>query len=77
MPNINLRLTEEEHRQLETWARDGRRSLQKEIIFRLFTDGGVATAAREHLDAQRIKESAARDIRLRNVEDPHFKPDFK
>ena len=37
MPNINLRLTDEQHAQLERWAHDGYRSIQKEIIFRLFT----------------------------------------
>ena len=36
MPNINLRLSPEEHEVLRTWAFEGRRSIQREIIFRLF-----------------------------------------
>lgn len=40
MPNINLRLTEEEHAQLFEWAHGSRRSLQREIVFRLF-DGAL------------------------------------
>ena len=44
MPKINLRLTDEQHAELEAWAKDGHRSLQKEIVFRLFsyapTNGG-------------------------------------
>ena len=38
MPNINLRLTDEEHEALRTWAFEGRRSIQREIIFRLFAN---------------------------------------
>ena len=40
MPNINLRLTELEHAELREWAHGSRRSLQREIVFRLF-DGAV------------------------------------
>lgn len=38
MPNINLRLTDEEHEALRVWALEGRRSIQREIIFRLFSE---------------------------------------
>ena len=37
MPNINLRLTDQEHAELTEWAFQGRRSIQKEIIWRLFS----------------------------------------
>lgn len=40
MPNINLRLTDSEHAELREWARGSRRSIQREIVFRLF-DGAV------------------------------------
>jgi hypothetical protein len=38
MPNINLRLTEEEHAALREWAHGSRRSIQREVIFRLFSE---------------------------------------
>lgn len=41
MPNINLRLTEEEHEELRAWAHGSRRSIQREIVFRLF-DGALS-----------------------------------
>lgn len=39
MPNINLRLSEEQHEQLRIWAFEQERSIQKEIIYRLFNGG--------------------------------------
>lgn len=43
MPTISLRLSEEQHEELKAWAHDGHRSVQKEIIWRLFTvEGGQA-----------------------------------
>ena len=36
MPSLNLRLSEEELEQLRQWAYGSRRSLQREIVFRLF-----------------------------------------
>ncbi len=36
MPTISIRLTEEEHAALKTWAHDSRRSIQKEAVYRLF-----------------------------------------
>lgn len=37
MPSINLRLTEEQHAELKRWACEDSRSVQREIIFRLFS----------------------------------------
>lgn len=37
MPTISLRMTEEQIEELREWARQGHRSLQKEIIWRLFS----------------------------------------
>jgi len=36
MPSINLRLTDAGLKRLRAWASDARRSVQKEIIWRLF-----------------------------------------
>lgn len=48
MPSINLRLSEEELGVLRVWARGSRRSLQREVVFRLFegalTERGEAVA---------------------------------
>ena len=88
MPSINLRLTEAEHDALRKWAFDGRRSLQREIIFRLF-DGRVHSGAavgqvavsssaddiREEEKAVHRAESSSRLERA--VPDSHFRPDFK
>ena len=38
MPSINLRLSETELEQLRQWAYGSRRSLQREIVFRLFQE---------------------------------------
>jgi len=78
MPSINLRLTEEQHAELERWAHDGHRSLQKEIIFRLFSMHHVSTrgGANQTLQA----DAQPRDTVTRTIvpaADPHFKPDFK
>jgi hypothetical protein len=47
MPNINLRLTSEEHEALRKWAYEGQRSLQREIIFRLFNGRHVTAGLSE------------------------------
>ncbi len=52
MPNINLRLTEDEHAELREWAQGSRRSIQREIVFRLF-DGAVTEGG-----AGRLKRTA-------------------
>lgn len=41
MPKVNLRLTDQELEQLQAWAKDGRRSLQKEIVYRLFRERAI------------------------------------
>jgi len=69
MPSINLRLTKEQHEALETWAHDGHRSLQKEIIFRLFTNASATDSFRH--------PAYVDDYRSRTDHYPHFKPDFK
>jgi len=43
MPTISLRLTDEEAEQLRRWAFEGKRSLQKEIVFRLFAERPYVT----------------------------------
>lgn len=55
MPSINLRMTQEQHEQLARWAEDGHRSLQKEIIRRLFAEAELFPEA---------------TIVLRSVDDP-------
>jgi hypothetical protein len=71
MPNINLRLTDEQHAALERWAKDGHRSLQKEIIWRLFVDPAFRRTNTVISDAQ------PRDVPTRTiVPDREAKPDF-
>lgn len=40
MPTISLRMTDEQHAELAEWAHQGHRSIQREIIWRLFTIEG-------------------------------------
>jgi hypothetical protein len=40
VPSLHVRLTAEQHTDLRRAARDNERSLQREIVFRLFRDGG-------------------------------------
>lgn len=47
MPTISLRLTDEQHAQLTAWAHDGERSVQKELIWRLFTQEHFASAVQQ------------------------------
>jgi hypothetical protein len=66
MPNINLRLTEEEHKALRTWAFEGRRSIQREIIFRLFASDlpshvKMTITEQENELTDYVKEQAGRD----------------
>ena len=63
MPTVSLRLTEEELAQLHAWAHDSRRSVQKEIIWRLFSNGPLNAAA---------GVPRAVDVQA----DEHFRPDF-
>ena len=87
MPKINLRLTDEQYAELERWANDGERSLQKEVIWRLFTQSHFATAV-EQMEKQATGEIRAmtkfKDATVTYETQPiiatpdeHFKPDFK
>ena len=71
MPNINLRLSDDEHAALVRAATGNRRSLQKEIISRLFPRRESVPArapSRVEADAQ------PRDVQARTID---VKPDFK
>ena len=60
MPTISLRLSEEELEQLRAWAHDGHRSLQKEIVWRLFTSSeGAGESAR---DVTASREASSDDL---------------
>lgn len=72
MPNINLRLTEAEHEQLQRWASASRRSLQKEIVHRLFRQ--PAPVGSRTAGAVVDADSQSRDVQARTVD---VKPDFK
>lgn len=39
MKKLNLRLTDEQHSELEGWAQRSNRSLQREVVYRLFHSG--------------------------------------
>jgi hypothetical protein len=39
MPTVSLRLSEEQHQLLVGWAHAGHRSVQRELVHRLFGDG--------------------------------------
>lgn len=84
MPHLNIPLTDEQHAQLRRWAFDSRRSLAKEIIYRVFANG-LAEAVRPDTDDRlggvsqgsgeggtKLPEPAASAS-----PDDHFKPDFK
>lgn len=47
MPTISLRLTDEQHRILHDWAYGSARSMQREIIFRLFAETSPASGSFE------------------------------
>jgi hypothetical protein len=68
MPSINLRLTDQQHAELAEWARVGHRSIQKEIIWRLFTIEGHQAA--KHAPAIPV------DADWPTPAEEHFKPDF-
>ena len=65
MPTISLRLTERELEDLRAWASDSKRSIQKEVIWRLFTSGPAVERAMDP------------SVPLAPEADEHFKPDFK
>ena len=42
MPKINLRLTDSEHEALKVWALESHRSIQREAVFRLFSERSLS-----------------------------------
>ena len=66
MPTISLRLTEEQHEELKRWAHEDARSVQKEIIFRLFSPYVVHDRTPEERSALAYPLTAA-DAQPRNV----------
>jgi hypothetical protein len=77
MPTLSLRLTEEEHAALKEWAYGNKRSMQREAVFRIFSNlSDRIDHALEPADAQ-TRDVPARRVTVPQVEDPHFKPDFK
>ena len=75
MPNINLRLTDEEHDALREWAHGSHRSLQREIIFRLFSERTQADA--QPRDVRTRSVPPAPDPKLVSWRDREVKTDFK
>ena len=71
MPTISLRLTDEEHAALREWAFGARRSIQREIVFRLFEAPAVSVASSSANAASQAK------VQFTTRPDDHFKPDPK
>jgi hypothetical protein len=65
MPNINVRLTDEQHAELERAARRSLRSIQKEIIWRLFRDE-VAIRSPERILVE--ADAQPRDVAARTID---------
>lgn len=84
MPKVNLRLTEEELEQLQRWAESGRRSLQKEIVYRLFrersVDNVITVGPSPFVEPVNV-DAQPRDVPTRTIAptpyEREFKPDFK
>ena len=72
MPNINLRLTEAELTELREWAYDNRRSIQKEIIFRLFSTRAKTAPEVDIVTGE--PHTAMSGLSVQG--EAHFKPDF-
>jgi hypothetical protein len=66
MPTISLRLSDEQRDELETWARGSERSIQREVVYRLFS--------MEHVPR---RGGAGAMIPAHTSADDHFKPDPK
>lgn len=88
MPAISLRLTDEQHAQLVKWAAHSKRSIQQELIWRLFISGAdhPIKVVTHHRGPVTVADAQPRDIPTRTVKptlplfdskDPGFKPDFK
>lgn len=73
MPNINVRFTEQEHAELVEWAKQGQRSLQREIIWRLFTvEGNQAAKHQPAAGEKRIGKTVVADGKVHEI-----RTDFK
>lgn len=72
MPSVNVRLSEEQHAELVKAGQRENRSLQREIIFRLFSGSGAGPSGVD----QKVEPPApgvnadaeSRDVRARTVE---------
>ena len=62
MPSVNLRLTDEQHAELIVMAKRENRSLQREIVYRLFGRFNQEPAA--------VADAESRDVRARTLETP-------
>ena len=88
MPKINLRLTDSEHEALRQWAQESHRSLQREAVYRLFSERSLTEreqtpgpmseapgmAETESLGLPTPKPLPSRSVSDRN---PDVKTDFK
>lgn len=88
MPTISLRLSDEQHEELKRWAREDSRSIQREIIFRLFSpyvvhDRSDDERAKLAYPLRTVDQPLVGDAQQpRSVDQPlvdedHFRPDFK
>ena len=85
MPSVNLRLSDEQHAELIEMAKREDRSLQREIIYRLFGRFNQEPAAVHRPAIVRTEADAeSRDVRARTLETPSLpnprgevEPDFK
>jgi hypothetical protein len=80
MPSVNLRLSDEQHAELIEMAKRENRSLQREIVYRLFGRFNQEPPAIVHT----VADAESRDVRARTLETPSLpnprgevEPDFK
>lgn len=79
MPSVNLRLTDEQHAELVEAGKRENRSLQREMIYRLF---GRFNQAPVPSGGSVSADSQSRDVQARTIVPPpavddHFRPDPK
>lgn len=77
MPKINLRLTDEEHEALKMWAQESHRSIQREAIFRLFSERSLSERGSSLPDLDGSSTRRPDLAAIPRSESDHFKPDFK
>ena len=84
MPSVNLRLSDEQHAELIEMAKREDRSLQREIIYRLFGRFNQEPAADRPAIVRTEADAESRDVRARTLETPSLpnprgevEPDFK